>query len=389
MSNKFSFTLFAVLTGATLLAALTGCKEEEKQSAANETKSIKVTLKNLEKARFQQKIRAQGVVKAKDTATIPARIEGIVEKIPFDEGDYVKKGDLLFEIDRTNLKNRVEICKQEIAVAETELKTAEINLELADSTKEKARIDFERAKKLQANNAISQDAYESRGLDFHQAVTAYNRTKSLIDHYKAKLEQAKTNLVIAEKNLADSIQVSPIDGVICKRDKDPGEYTKSGTDILYIENPDNMEFSTYISELYYDSIKPGQTKAIILKNGKPIQEFLITYRAPTIDPISRTFEVKGVVKNDKELISGTMREVDIVLNERDGFGLNADAVLIQSDNRYIIFENDNGIARAITVKPGITDRNLTEILDGDKLADKQFVVSGQAFISDQSKITDK
>ena len=389
MSNKFCFILYSVFIGATMMAALSGCKEEEKKSVETEVKPIKVSLKTLEKARFQQKIRAQGVVKAKEYATIPARIEGIVEKIPFDEGDRVKKGDLLFEIDRTNLKNRLDICKQEIAVAETELKTAEINLELANSTKEKARIDFERAKKLLTNNAISQDAYESRGLDYHQAITSYDRSKSLIDHYKAKLEQAKTNLVIAEKNLADSIQISPIDGIVCKRDRDPGEYTKSGADILYIENPTDMEFSTYISELYYDDIKPGKTKAVILKNGQPQQEFLITYRAPTIDPVSRTFEIKGVVKNCSELTSGTMREVDLVLNERDGFGLNSDAVLLQSDNRYIIFEDDNGIARAITVTPGITDRNLTEIIDGDKLAGKKFVVSGQAFINDQSKITDK
>ena len=151
MSNKFCFILYSVFIGATMMAALSGCKEEEKKSVETEVKPIKVSLKTLEKARFQQKIRAQGVVKAKEYATIPARIEGIVEKIPFDEGDRVKKGDLLFEIDRTNLKNRLDICKQEIAVAETELKTAEINLELANSTKEKARIDFERAKKLLTN----------------------------------------------------------------------------------------------------------------------------------------------------------------------------------------------------------------------------------------------
>ena len=165
------------------------------------------------------------------------------------------------------------------------------------------------------------------------------------------------------------------------------EYVNTGKNILRLENPDSLEISCFASAVYYTQVIPGKTKVEILdpNSGKILGNAVVTYRAPGVDPESRTFELKVTVPQNIKLVSGMLCELNVILLEKEAFGIPADAALLRANDRYIVFTvgKDNR-ARSIEVSRGIVDKNYCEILNPGELAGKQIVVTGQTFVNNNA-----
>ena len=140
--------LSAALCAAALLAGGWGAGKKE---AAERV--VKVVVMQPVKMEFVQKIRVQGNVETKAKAEVSSRISGTLDLMKADEGQRVRKGDILFQVDRIKLENDVKGQKHKLAVAEAELKIAVINNELARTVADKAQVDFNRADQLRKANA--------------------------------------------------------------------------------------------------------------------------------------------------------------------------------------------------------------------------------------------
>lgn len=125
--------LSAALCAAALLAGGWGAGKKE---AAERV--VKVVVMQPVKMEFVQKIRVQGNVETKAKAEVSSRISGTLDLMKADEGQRVRKGDILFQVDRIKLENDVKGQKHKLAVAEAELKIAVINSELARTVADKA-----------------------------------------------------------------------------------------------------------------------------------------------------------------------------------------------------------------------------------------------------------
>ena len=143
---RFSRMLFAAAACcATLLPA--GCDRNDTGRTAEDGPAVKVVTMQPKQMEFIQKIRVQANVESQESAEISSRTSGNLDLIPVGEGDRVKKGDLLFQVDRINLENNVKSQKQNVEVAEAELHIARINLNLARTVRDKAKVDFDRAER--------------------------------------------------------------------------------------------------------------------------------------------------------------------------------------------------------------------------------------------------
>ena len=271
---------YQVPVAAAWLAALmlAGCdREAPGQDAASAP--AKVVAKQPRQMEFVQKIRVQANVESQESAEISSRTSGNLDLIPVGEGDRVKKGDLLFQVDRINLENNVRSQKKNVEVAEAELHIARINLNLARTVRDKAKVDLDRAERLKTSQAVSMDAYERAKLSFDQADAEIAKAEAQAGFAAARVEQEKAHLETAEKSLSDSIIRAPFAGVITLTDKDRDEYVKDGTVILKIENPDRLQLVTMISSNYYNQVIPGKTTAKILSaSGKELAELPVTFR---------------------------------------------------------------------------------------------------------------
>lgn len=370
---------------ALILAA--GC---EKPVLKTSEKTTRVDIAAMQKRIFRQRIPLQGTVQPVEFATISAKISGTLEMLKVDEGDLVKKGERLFGIDRQVLKNQVVVKEDEIKVRQAALESAQIALSVAKISYTQAKRDYDRAKNLSQSKAISESSVEAAETDFKKAEMAVNNANADIANARAQLQQAQSNLAIARKNLDDSTTVAPFDCVVFDKFVEENEFVSAGQDILKLENHNALEVICYISSVYYNQIIPGKTAVDFTdRDGKVISRSTISYKAPGIDPESRTFKIKISVPKETAFVSGMLCELDIILAEREGYGLPDTAVLLRAENRMIAYTvNSQSRAESVNIKRGIVDEGFCEILNAKEFLDKRFVVAGQTFINNGSLLVD-
>lgn len=381
----YSCTSFCIL-----IYSLCGCtKKDAVKPLERETR---VTVQPLEKRTFRRQIPVQGTVTPVDHAVISAKISGTLEMLKVDEGDECKQGDTLFGIDRQVLKNQVTVCENEIKVKKAELQSSRISLEDAEIALKKAETDYERFAQLWEKRATSQAEYESYDTAYRQAEMQVKSAEAAIANAEAQLKQAEGNLVIAQKNLMDSVVKAPFDCIVTDKYVEESEYVSVGQNILKLENHDNMEVECYISSVYYDLINSGATRVEFLLDGEKKGEGVVTYKAPSIDPQSRTFKLKALLPAGVDLVSGTLCELNIILEEKEAYGLPSDALLLRANDRYIAYGVDgDSRAESFEIERGIVDNGYSEVLNSSDLLGERFVITGQTFINNGSllRISDR
>lgn len=364
-----------------LFVAVCGCGESTQKETTAIRKLIKVETAKPQQRTFQHRIRVQGTVNPTEQADIASRTSGNLDALFVSDGDRVKRGTLLFQVDQKNLENKVAVARQDLAVAEEMVKTAEAELKIGRTKLEKAKIDYRRAERLISERAISSDDYEIRQMNFKNAEAEVRKFEAMLDNNRSKVELQKVQLEIALKNLADSRVVAPFDGIVTAKNKEQNEYVANGTVVLHLENHSGFEISCLISAVYYPQIAAGKTKANLLFDGHPLCSSIVSYRSRSIDPLSRTFELKIPVPRGVPMVSGILCNVDLILEERNGWGVPGDAVMLRKGGSYQVYAVHDGRAQAIAVTPGIRSDGYTELREGEKLKDESLVVSGQYFLN--------
>jgi len=359
---------------------ITGCKDEKLEKLP----AVKVVLAKPVYMLFQEKVGVQGNVKPKDHVDIRicAKVEGTLNILRVLEGEHVKKGQLLFQTDKINLQNKVEIRAQSIKLAETAVKRAEVQLQRSKIKLENAHIDYKRARILIAKNAISATSYEKIELAWKDSGSLVKLAEVVLEHSKASLEQTRGNYAIAKKQLQDSMVKAPFSGVITHKYIEEGEYAKKGSPVLKLEDPELLETSLLISSKYYNRIFPGKTPVEIISSGKKHNLMgKVSYKSPSIDSITRTFEVKIDLPHTNGFVTGMLCSVNLILSSRDAYGVPNEALMLKSNHKYVVFTVVKNKAKMLLVKPGITDNNFTELIDAKNLADTEIVVQGQSFLN--------
>ena len=348
-------------------------------------KTIKVRVTTATKMCFFKKISVRGNIEPRQFAEICAKTDGAIELLPIDEGDRVREGQVLFRLERRDWESKVEIEKYNLQLAKRYVKEQEANLTISEARLAKWTIDLKRCKKLHEGNLTSQDHLENTELSWRIAHLEKELKRAHLQSSQAKVAQAHSNLVIAQKYLRDCTMLAPFSGTITARYKETGEYATKSSRILRIENPRRLEMCFLLSSQYYNAIVSGKTAAVIHNNGKRL-DTTVSYKAPCIDAQSRTFEIKIYIDNHDDFVSGMMCTTDIILQKRIGYGVPKEAVLLHRDDRHIIFSPHGEVARAIEVKVGLTNNGYTELINIPNPKSLQIIVQGQSFLNDGSKI---
>ena len=175
-------------------------------------------------------------------------------------------------------------------------------------------------------------------------------------------------------------------GIITVCNFEPNEYVSQGTSILKSEDQSLLQVECFISSVYYDLIAPGKTRADFKLDGKNAGSAVVTYRSPSVDPLSRTFKIKILLPKDTHLVSGLLCDVELMLQERQGYGIPADAITTRGAGRQVIFVLDKDKAKMVEIKRGITEPYYAELIGGSKLKNEQIIVSGHTFVNNGDKV---
>lgn len=292
------------------------------------------------------------ILKASKEVEIIARASGVLEKKYFKEGDFVKKGDLLYKI-------------------EADIYLAKLKMKKANYTK--AKKDFKRAKALLASKAISIQTY---------------------DEYTYKYETSKAQLKEAQINLDYTQIKAPINGIIGLEKQSIGDMVGSNANNSHLititnTNPIYAEFSLSKDDIdsFMKQIREEKVKLSLLANSKSYENGKIDFISPSIDKETDTLLLRATFENkNKELLVGNFTKIKLKdLSLGDVFIIPENAVLKTSQASIVYVVDENNIAKVRPVKTGSLVEKGVVIKDGLKQGD-QIVISNLAKLRPDTKV---
>jgi membrane fusion protein (multidrug efflux system) len=286
MNRIATFTLSSVL-----LLALTGC---ERPKAAGMEKPpegpVPVTPIQVKSGNFPAVLEATGQTVAFNTVQVYARVNGYLQKRVYTEGQKVNKGDVLFIIDPSDLKNAHA--------------SAKASYELAAANHTNAVAVLNRIKPLAAANAASVQ-------DLDTATANERNTAAALSGAKASLEQAKLNLSYTTIK-------APMSGYVDKSKMDVGTYIAAGANglmtTMYQSDPMYVNFTFSENQKIARQNALASGKLIAPKDGQYEVELTlgdgtvvnkkgrINFIAPFIDPATGTISYRAMIDNSDNLL---------------------------------------------------------------------------------------
>ncbi|MCE5325407.1 MAG: efflux RND transporter periplasmic adaptor subunit [Planctomycetaceae bacterium] len=356
-------------------------------ATATQPVAVPIVVTAASRRQFRQSLVVQGNVEARYFAMVSSRVEGTIEKLYVEEGDAVVAGQTrLFQVDALKLNKALEIAQQDEAVARCNLTERQAYVEQIEAEHRKIMLDRRRVDQMSKKGVATENEVDASQSALEQSQAMVKHAKALMDLAAQKLQQARAAVMMAQKNLSDSLVLAPLNGRICKRLAEPGEMTKPGQTILRIEDPSEVEVSAWLPGKHHPQITHGVTPMRIRIGGRDLGEFLVCYRSPTIDPCLRTFEAKCRMRDTSGLaVPGAMADIEIILQQREGLGVPT-AAIIERAGRTAVFTANSGAASMIAVVAGLETDGWTEIVSGDLHEGDAVVCQGQFLLDEASNV---
>lgn len=223
--SKVWLLLTLVIIVALAAWAMSGGKKEEQISFDTAT---------VASANIQNSITATGTIEPVTSVTVGTQVSGIVSKLYVDYNTVVKKGQIIAELDKTNLTSQLNSAKTQLAVAQSQL-----NYQTAN---------FNRYKTLFQKGLVAADEYENAQLSYKQA--------------KEQMVSAKEEVQRAQTNLGYATITSPIDGVVLSKSVEEGQTVAASfsTPELFTIAQDltNMQVVADVDEADIGDVREGE-----------------------------------------------------------------------------------------------------------------------------------
>jgi membrane fusion protein (multidrug efflux system) len=314
-----------------LKAAIASERGEAPQEAPAYVRGIEIR-----PALFQHFIQAQGTIESDNNILIPAQFNGIVKKIHVRQGDSVRQGQLLAELDG--------------AILESSIAELEHGLELAATI-------YERQDRLWKKNIGSELEY----------LTAKNNKENLEKKLETLNEQYKLTKIHA-----------PINGTVDDVQIKEGEMAAAGFGTIRIVQLSRLKIKTSLSENFISRIKRGDTVQVRVPVLSRELELKVDAVAQVIDPNNRTFDIEIQIPAREKGLKPNMLAV-VIINDYS----NPEALIVpqnvvqETGSEYFVFvaedQGEGWIARRRAVVPGEDYADQLEIREG--LSAGEFVVT--------------
>ncbi len=225
-----------------------------------------------------------GTLRAREVAALGPKESGVIVSLSVNEGDRVRKGQVLFRLDSAQIALAVE--QANAALASAKVQTAS------------AQTLFDRVKALREHGAATPDVYD--------------QAKAQVDSARSMVVQAQTAVDSAAHRLSNMVVTSPLDGVVTEKRMNVGENATlmPPSIVLVIQNVDQLELHARLPEMALSSVREGGTIKARFPAIRISREVRVKRIAPTVDPRTRTIEVVADLDNrDHRLLAGMLVEV--------------------------------------------------------------------------------
>jgi membrane fusion protein (multidrug efflux system) len=323
----------ALLLSACLVACSQGDARQKKDDAKAAPQAVPVSVIEVAPRAVPVSFDAVGRTEGSREVQIRARVSGILEKQLYTEGDSVKAGDVLFEIER--------------APFEIELAQARGTLAEASAREALALQENQRLKSLVDKRAISQKEAD-------QAASAQQQSRALLQVARARVRQA-------ELNLSYTAVSAPIDGITGRAQQSIGSLVAPNNDsalLTTLTRGDPLWVRFALSEAEYATVRNHDPKAVEVKletaDGRAYpQSARVNFTGSTVDAATGTVQMRAEVPNaELALLPGQFVRVHVIAGTQQAIVVPQTAVMQNESGRFVWLAGADGKAVQRSIKAG-------------------------------------
>lgn len=393
---------------AAVLCFVSGCSNAEKEKEP----VVSVQTTPVQRAPISQVITVEAVVFPLEQATVAPKISSTIKKFYVQRGARVKKGQLLAELENSDLSAAAEASKGDFEQAEAnyattvgsslpqQIQKAELDATSARSNFEAQQKVYESRKELFQQGALPRRDLDSAEVAFLQARSQNEQAqKQLADLQRVGKEQAlksaqgsrssaEGRMRGAQALLSYSRITSPIDGVVTDRPLFEGDLAAANQPLLTVMNTSRLIAKSHVP----------QSEAAVLKVGNPAElkvpgldepiKGRVSLVSPALDPGSTTIEVwVEAAKPDPALKPGMSLEISMTAKTvKDALVVPTPAVYKHSEGAdYVLLAGSDHHAHLKTVQVGVRNAEFTQVVSG-VIAGDQVITSGGYALPDKTQI---
>lgn len=356
--SKFWIGLLLILT-----LCLAGCgagdaaaKAAAEAAAKKAPDPIAVRTAVAEARRIERAISVTGSLLPDETVTVVAEVPGRIAALNVDFGRYVRKGEVIAELDKQELSLQLERVRASLAQAlarvglEANQEDAKVEqtplMRQAWNQMEDARVKYENAKKLSASGDIAQERFNELEKAYRVREAAFEATKDDLRTQMALIRSLKADVKLAEKRLRDATVVAPFDGSVSQKLVAPGQYIRDNTGIVTLVKSSPLRLRAEVPEPAVGQVRIG-TMLTFTTDAAPGKEFHAVVRElnPAVDDRSRTLMAEArLVDADARLRPGMFVQVRLI-TARDAEVVTVPrAAVFTIAGLYKVFSIENGKA---------------------------------------------
>ncbi len=285
-----------------------------------------------------------GTVRSSNVSPLSAKVMGNVTRVFVSEGDVVRAGEPLLEIDSRDLRARSDQARAQASEVEQAIAAAQANANVMAAT-------FKRFAALRERGSASPQ-------EFDEISAKNSAAQAQLEQALARRAQVRAAVSEAETFVGYSTIRAPFDGVVTARMIDPGAQAAPGMPLLTIEDSSSYRVESTIDEALASQVHAGDE---VVVDGFKARVATIT---PSFDPATRTALVKISLPHDARLRSGSFVRVGFNAGTRNAIAIPAGAIARRGELTSVYVIDSSGTARLRLVTLGEERDGAFEVLSG-------------------------
>jgi multidrug efflux system membrane fusion protein len=395
MRHTFQFVVVTLMA-----ASLAGCSSGEAAGGARGEPAIPATFAVAKRAPFVERYEAVGTVASKATSPLASKIMGQVTAIRVREGDHVRAGQVLVEIEARDVAASVARAKACVAEAEHSLVEVDRAVEVAEQAQaaaaashDLAKVTSERYARLVDARVVSRQEFDEVEARYKVASAELERASTTVEVQRARrsqtlarIEQARAESQSATVTLGYATIVAPADGIVVAKSAEVGMMAQPGVPLLTIENSSTYRLEASVEESHTARMRIGAKVPVRIDalGGLDITGS-VAQIMPAADPASRSVVVKIDLPATRGLRSGQYGIATFPAGERVVIAVPRSALVKRGQLTGIVVVDDSDVARLRFVTTGEWWGDSVEILSGLDVG-QRFVVDNAGNLADGRKI---
>jgi RND family efflux transporter MFP subunit len=286
------------------------------------------------------------------TVDVVPRVAGRLDSVQVQLGDRVTRGQQVAKVEDREIREQVNQSEANIEVNKATVLARENDLRVAESALERARTSFERG-------LISKQGLEDAEARYNSAVSQVTVAKAQLTSTQARLDELKINL-------ANTVLAAPMDGVVSKRNLDPGAFAGTNTVVVSLVDIGTVRLVANLVERDFKRVEPGG-QATVEVDAFPGERFVgrVSRVAPVFDPATRTATMEIEVPNPGfRLKPGMYARVRLTADRKPNALAVPRNAVVDVSNRRGVYLLDNDVARFQPVETGLSDGDYIEVVSG-------------------------